>query len=703
MRRANRARGRRKIAIGAATVIAVLGSVAVPHAHSATATPTYLWGRATLSQAWGPPGTGEAISLSNFFPNETVTVTYKTGAKPGAVVLCTTVVSAVGTGSCNANIPSPGKLGSRVIEARGATSFIVGRATFALEPPAPSTFVAVGDDLTAGTRATSEGDQPAESWATGTDSAVRSAATRLQQLSPALSTHNLAHGGAKASDLSAQLSDPAAQAVDFLSVEIGFNDLCTPSIATMTDATTFDTTVKQALASYRAANPNTWMLVTSLPFLNAIWSGLHSSPGVQAVWDATAACPSLLASTNTDADRLAFSNRGLAFNTSLQNACAAITRCKYDGDAVSKSSPSTVSMLSTVDDFHPSVAGQSQIAFLAMHSSWWAPLGGRITATPNPSALGAPQTTRLDDAMPNAYVPECGWADVGGSLSCTYTTTSLYNGPINLLVTMRIPNDTPLQGPSTSILVTDGTEVVTQPLPTSMASAGDSMTQAANVDPCCAGDNPQYSWSTGTDAAVASHYRKLAALQPSITRQNVAVSGARIANLQSELGLIPSDPLGYLTILIGANDVCTPSLATMTDPTVFETTFRNAINAFHAAHPETLILVGSIPNIYQLWSVLHTIPAAVSTWSSVGICQSMLSSTNTETDRQFVLAREKALNGKLAKVCNATPHCKWDKLAGFNFKYTPNDVSTVDYFHPNLTGQNHASAVEWSAGYWGAW
>ena len=91
---------------------------------------------------------------------------------------------------------------------------------------------------------------------------------------------------------------------------------------------------------------------------------------------------------------------------------------------------------------------------------------------------------------------------------------------------------------------------------------------------------------------------------------------------------------------------------------------------------------------------------AASTWRSFGICQSMLSSSNTEAQRQQVVAQEQADNQALATVCAQYANCKWDNLATYNTAFVSSDVSTVDYFHPSLTGQGNLATTAWNAGYW---
>ena len=94
------------------------------------------------------------------------------------------------------------------------------------------------------------------------------------------------------------------------------------------------------------------------------------------------------------------------------------------------------------------------------------------------------------------------------------------------------------------------------------------------------------------------------------------------------------------------------------------------------------MFVSSIPNIYQLWNILHTNLLATATWKYFKICQSMLANTNTEEQRQQVAAQERADNDALARVCQAFRQCRWDNYAVYNTPFSTADVSTVLLLHP---------------------
>lgn len=240
--------------------------------------------------------------------------------------------------------------------------------------------------------------------------------------------------------------------------------------------------------------------------------------------------------------------------------------------------------------------------------------------------------------------------------------------------------------------------------PNSMAAVGDSITRAYDV--CCwYGDHPGDSWSTGGNSydGVSSHYERLRALNPQLAghQANDAVSGAKASDLSSQVAKAVSQRASYVTILIGANDLCTSSTSTMTSTSTFASEVNAALATLHQQLPGTRIFVSSIPNLYQLWSVLHTNSWARFVWSTARICQSMLASTNTETQRQQVVQRELSFNQILSQACAQYTRCRWDSNTTYNYAFSASQVSSLDYFHPSLSGQAALARITWAASWWG--
>jgi hypothetical protein len=242
------------------------------------------------------------------------------------------------------------------------------------------------------------------------------------------------------------------------------------------------------------------------------------------------------------------------------------------------------------------------------------------------------------------------------------------------------------------------------PLPASMAALGDSITRAYDV--CCAySDHPGQSWSTGYAwyDGISSHYERIKRVKASIAGHgyNDAVTGAKMAAAPSQAAKAAGQGANYVTILLGANDLCTSSPSTMTSTTSFGRDFATAMDIL-AAEPSRHIFVSSIPNIHQLWELLHTNSVARTVWASAHICQSMVGATRSPEERQQVVEREQEFNGILAKICALYDNCLWDGGATYNYQFSASQVSPLDFFHPSLSGQAALARVTWAKSWWPA-
>lgn len=255
-------------------------------------------------------------------------------------------------------------------------------------------------------------------------------------------------------------------------------------------------------------------------------------------------------------------------------------------------------------------------------------------------------------------------------------------------------------GRDTALATTSG-------VPDSMAALGDSITQATNFDQFHFGSNPTYSWATGTQSVVQSVYTRILAGNPNISAKNFnySVNGAKMADLNGQAVNVNGTPGGVELVMIemGGNDVCTSMESTMTPVDTYRTQFQTAMNTLTTGFPNRRILVLSVPDVYQLWVVLHTNPNAVNFWNGVQICQSLLANPTSmdqgDVDRRArVRQRNIDFNTQLSEVCALYPKCTSDNNGVFNAGFTAADVSDLDYFHPSLQGQTNLAAGAW-AGY----
>lgn len=242
-------------------------------------------------------------------------------------------------------------------------------------------------------------------------------------------------------------------------------------------------------------------------------------------------------------------------------------------------------------------------------------------------------------------------------------------------------------------------------LPSSMASTGDSITRAFNTSWFPFIDAPGNSWSTGTSSSVNSHYLRILATNPAISGHNFndALSGNRMIDLAAQMQTVAARNVGYVTVLMGGNDVCRDSEAQMTSVQDFHDHFVAAMDVISASPSQPLVYVISIPNVYNLWAVLKDSSSARTAWSLYNVCQSMLanplSTAQADVDRRArVQQRDVDFNSQLASVCALYPRCRFDGNAVFNTAFAASDISTRDYFHPSIAGQAKLAAVSWQAG-----
>lgn len=258
---------------------------------------------------------------------------------------------------------------------------------------------------------------------------------------------------------------------------------------------------------------------------------------------------------------------------------------------------------------------------------------------------------------------------------------------------------------SSALFLTPGSSAsaASIPLPNSIAATGDSITQAFDVNwSGVLQDSPADSWSTGTASSVDSEYQRVLAANSAVSghEHNDAVSGATMSDLDGQVKTAASQGVQYLTVEMGANDLCTSSVGSMTPTVAFQSEFRQALTDFTNADPGAHVFVASIPNIYQLWQDEHTNFIAELEWNAFGICSDMLRVTASSAQRQQIVQQEQADNQALANVCAGFSQCLFDNDAVYNFKFTSSDVSNVDYFHPSVSGQAALASVAWAAGYW---
>lgn len=86
-------------------------------------------------------------------------------------------------------------------------------------------------------------------------------------------------------------------------------------------------------------------------------------------------------------------------------------------------------------------------------------------------------------------------------------------------------------------------------------------------------------------------------------------------------------------------------------------------------------LRGEHPRRVPPWQIYHIELLASLVWQTAGICQSLLATDRTETDRQVVRDRVVAFNTVLQQECANLAKCRFDDNTVFNYQFTRSQVS----------------------------
>ncbi|MBC9724131.1 SGNH/GDSL hydrolase family protein [Streptomyces sp. TRM68367] len=233
--------------------------------------------------------------------------------------------------------------------------------------------------------------------------------------------------------------------------------------------------------------------------------------------------------------------------------------------------------------------------------------------------------------------------------------------------------------------------------PASIAAVGDSITRG--FDACSVlADCPEVSWATGTSPEIDSlAVRLLGAAKAAGRSWNLAVSGARMADLPGQMTRAAQRRPELVTVMIGANDACRDTTSAMTSVAEFRTDFQDAMSTLRKALPKTQVYVASVPNLKRLWSQGRTHPMGRQVWK-LGICPSMLGDADAldaaaTLRRDMVQERVEDYNAVLKEVCAKDKRCRYDGGAVYGYRFGTEQLSRWDLFHPSKDGQARLAEI----------
>jgi lysophospholipase L1-like esterase len=230
--------------------------------------------------------------------------------------------------------------------------------------------------------------------------------------------------------------------------------------------------------------------------------------------------------------------------------------------------------------------------------------------------------------------------------------------------------------------------------PIVMGALGDSITAGFNAQRL--GDNRELSWATGTAGGIESHLKRLAALkQTEVVGYNQAIVGSVAANLPRQVTrLLPKNP-DYVTLAVGANDVCGWPSDYDAALEAYKTEVTTAIDRLIAARPDVKIMLAPVPDMYNLWMIARDKPSCQARWDMLGICSELLGSTASDQSRAAFVLKWEAINTAISQIArDYQANVLHDPdLARLPFGWS--DLSPMDCFHPSVQGQNLLAEKTW--------
>ncbi|HET6447723.1 MAG TPA: SGNH/GDSL hydrolase family protein [Conexibacter sp.] len=241
----------------------------------------------------------------------------------------------------------------------------------------PSSMASTGDSITTAYNSCEAGRNcPANSWSTGSNAAVNSFYLRILERNAAIRGRlfNDAVANKKMADLAAQVTNVVSQRVEYVTVAIGNNDICTETEAEMTSVESFTESFEAALETLSSRLPSALVSVLSLPNIHYLWRLLSSNRSATAWWTSHRICQWMLANPESTARadaarRSRVLQHEVVLNEALASVCARFANCRYDEGVAFRYAFET-GEVSTNDYFHPSAAGQTSLASIEWGATW---------------------------------------------------------------------------------------------------------------------------------------------------------------------------------------------------------------------------------------------------------------------------------------------------------------------------------------------
>lgn len=225
----------------------------------------------------------------------------------------------------------------------------------------PNSMATIGDSISRGALADDslDDDQPEHVWSTGYDGAdaCYSHLERIWAANPSTVAYNNAWNGAESDDLLAQSNSSVSQGVQYVTVQMGGNDVCGDSTAEMTAVATWEYRWNEAIDVLQAGLPGADILVTATVNVRRVYDVGKYNLGCVLKWNTFTWCKNMLVNGTTQRNEA--TARLIAYNNSLASLTAA-QGVWYDADSYAIAF--SRSQLSNIDCFHPDISLDGNMA-----------------------------------------------------------------------------------------------------------------------------------------------------------------------------------------------------------------------------------------------------------------------------------------------------------------------------------------------------
>jgi lysophospholipase L1-like esterase len=225
----------------------------------------------------------------------------------------------------------------------------------------PNSMAVIGDSISRAALSDDsiDPDQPEHCWSTGyAVDACNSHFERIRLVVPGVVGYNNAANGSRADDLLGQANATVANGVQYVTIQMGGNDVCRDSAAEMTPVATYTAYFNEAIDVLQAGLPSAKILVTEIVSVRRVWDVGNTNFSCRYVrWPLFHWCKSMLENGTTE--RNLATTRNIEYANALRTLSAA--QGVYFDDDVYEVAFSR-GQLSAIDCFHPDIECQGLLA-----------------------------------------------------------------------------------------------------------------------------------------------------------------------------------------------------------------------------------------------------------------------------------------------------------------------------------------------------